>query len=373
MKILTRSSNQATSKVLTLALGVAISSVLGVGQAVAQDATNSWTLVEDWPQYPSDMQFEMGTGIAVGVDDVIYTIARVVDHWASHPLAMSKEKGKASISRWTRNGEYLGQFGEKEEFLGAHSLYIDDGGFVWVVDRDGHQVVKMTSESERVMSVGEYGVWGDDTEHFNGPTGVAFLRDGRFVVSDGYWNSRLVWFSADGTYLKEVGGLSYEPGGLVSPHAVTVHPNGNLIVANYCGTSAHDYVTVRNQISPERWERHPECEHHFDLFTQEGEYIRPYLPKSQTPGFALSAAVYGNRVYLGTGNANFGSRTRRADIVVVDAETDQIVDRIERVTVYVHQMAMDSHGDVYVASVYPEHGGEPRGIEGPSFVRWKRE
>ena len=71
-------------------------------------------------------------------------------------------------------------------------MYVDSQGFVWVVDREGHQVVKLTPDGEAVMKLGEYGVFGADEGHFNGPTGVAFLSDGRVVVSDGYWNSRLV-------------------------------------------------------------------------------------------------------------------------------------------------------------------------------------
>ena len=62
-----------------------------------------------------------------------------------------------------------------------------------------------------------------------------------------------------------------------------------------------------------------------------------------------------------------------ADLVIVNAETDTVVDTIRSADVYVHQMALDpTSGDIYVASVYPEHGGESRGPEGPSFVRWTR-
>ena len=39
--------------------------------------------------------------------------------------------------------------------------------------------------------------------------------------------------------------------------------------------------------------------------------------------------------------------------------------------VYVHQMAIDERtADIYVASVYPEHGGQKRGPDGPSFRRF---
>ena len=355
---------------LAAALGAVVLWVAGADGpgAVSVQAQGRYTLVEGWPQYPSDMQFEMGTGIAVGADGVIYTVARDVDHWASHPLAMSRYKGHGSIARWNRDGRFLGMFAEAQEFIGPHSMYIDGAGFVWVVDREGHQVVKLTPEGDKVLAVGEYGVWGDDPGHFNGPTGVAFLPDGRFVVSDGYWNSRLVWFAADGSYLKEVGGLGTEPGQMASPHAIALAPDGTLIVANFCALNAHPYVTSPGQIVEARRTPLAGCVQRYDVWSQEGEYLRPFGDGIADPGLALSVAVYGDRVYFG----HTGSRRGRQHITIVDGETRQVVDRLENVSVYVHQMAMDAQGDIYVASVYPEHGGEPRGIAGPSFLRWSR-
>ena len=350
------------------AVASAVAVVMALMFGTLLQAQENYTRDENWPQYPGDMKFEMGTGIAVGAGGVIYTIARDVDHWAGHPLAMSRYKGRGSIARWTREGTFLGMFAEEQEFIGPHSMYIDDEGFVWVVDREGHQVVKLTPDGDRVMAVGEYGVWGDDEGHFNGPTGVAFLPDGRFVVSDGYWNSRLIWFSEDGQYLKEVGGLGTEPGKMASPHSIALAPDGTLIVANYCGLSAHPYVTAPGQIKEERLTRLPGCVQRYDVWSQEGDYLGPYGDAIADPGLALSVAVFGDRIYFG----HTGSRPGRQHITIVDAETKQVVDRLEDVSVYVHQMAMDQHGDVYIASVYPEHGGEPRGIEGPSFLRWMK-
>ena len=83
----------------------------------------------------------------------------------------------------------------------------------------------------------------------------------------------------------------------------------------------------------------------------------------------MSIAAYGNRIYAGT----TGSERGRQDLVIVNAETDTVVDTIRSADVYVHQMALDpTSGDIYIASVYPEHGGQSRGPEGPSFVRWTR-
>ena len=361
-----RNRSRQAAVLVVVALAMAFGSTPGAGQTAP--AQQTYTLDENWPQYPNDMKFEMGTGIAVSADGVIYTIARDVDHWAGHPLGMSRYKGHGSIARWDREGHFLGMFAEDQEFIGPHSMYIDNTGFVWVVDREGQQVVKLTPAGKRVLALGEYGVYGDDEGHFNGPTGVAFLPDGRFVVSDGYWNSRLIWFAADGAYIKEVGGLGIEPGQLASPHSIALAPDGTLITGNYCGLSAHPYVTAPGQISPERLTPLAGCEQRYDVWSQEGEYIGEYLDDATLPGLPLSVAVYGDQIYFG----HSGSTRGRQDLTIIDAETKEVVHRIEDVAVYVHQMAMALNGDIYIASVYPEHGGEPRGIEGPSFVRWER-
>ena len=97
-------------------------------------AAQGYTLDESWPRYPGDMMFEMGTGIAAGGDGVIYTISRDIDHWAAHPLAMSRYKGKGTIARWDSAGRFLGTFADEQEFIGPHSMYVDSRGFVCPVD-----------------------------------------------------------------------------------------------------------------------------------------------------------------------------------------------------------------------------------------------
>ena len=54
-------------------------------------------------------------------------------------------------------------------------------------------------------------------------------------------------------------------------------------------------------------------------------------------------------------------------------DSGEIEERVEKISVYIHQLAMDKHGDLYAASVYPEHAGEKRGREGPSHRRWTRD
>ena len=58
---------------------------------------------------------------------------------------------------------------------------------------------------QRVLTIGEAKVSGLDSTHFNQPTDVAIASDGSFYVSDGYGNSRVARFAADGAFLFDWG------------------------------------------------------------------------------------------------------------------------------------------------------------------------
>lgn len=129
----------------------------------SNDPRDGYQLDASWPVYPSDMQFEMGSGVAVDKDGIVYLFTRDLEHWATHPLAMKDKMGKSSISMFTREGQYLGKWGPSDErgfALGAHTLYIEKDGMFWTTDRDGHTVKKYTPEGELLLTLGTFGEWG---------------------------------------------------------------------------------------------------------------------------------------------------------------------------------------------------------------------
>lgn len=58
------------------ALALLMGGILSPGLGPALQAQQNYTRDANWPQYPSDMTFEMGTGNAVSADGVIYTVSR---------------------------------------------------------------------------------------------------------------------------------------------------------------------------------------------------------------------------------------------------------------------------------------------------------
>ena len=328
----------------------------------SNDPRRGYRLVERWPRYPPGMQFEMGSGVAVDAAGVIYLFTRDIEHWAAHPLAMKDKMGKSSISMFNREGEYLGKWGKSDErgfALGAHTLYIEKDGMFWTTDRDGHTVRKYRPDGELVLSLGTFGKWGDDRNHFNGPTAVVVQHNGNIVVADGYWNSRLVWFSPEGDFIKAVGTWGRGPGEFNTPHALAQDSKGRLLVADLCGGNFHDYMTVPGQIAAHRTQRIPGCRPRIQRFDPDGNYIDEW-----THIAPLSLAVYGNRIY---------ASDKMSNLAILDEDTGEVRQRVDDIAIYIHQLAMDAHGDLYTASVYPEHAGAKRGVEGPSHRRWSRD
>jgi DNA-binding beta-propeller fold protein YncE len=340
--------------VMFAALGATLLSVLSMAAE-----PGAYRLDETWPNYPADMQFEMGSGVAVDKNGIVYLYTRDIEHWGGHPLAMKDRMGRGTVSMFDADGNYLGKWGPSTErgfALGPHTMYIDAQGMFWFVDRDGHTVKKYDPDGTLLLTLGELGQWGDGPDRFNGPTAVVVQANGNLVVADGYWNSRLVFFSGDGKFLKSVGEWGRGPGQFNSVHALAQDAQGRLLAVDFCGGTLHPYVTAPGQIAEERTHRAADCVSRIQILDGNGAYLSEWTHVSP-----LSVAVYGDRVY---------ASDKMRNLAVLDAKTGAEIERIDEIAIYIHQMAISPSGDVYVASVYPEHAGFPRGIHGPTHRRW---
>ena len=117
-------------------------------------------------------------------------------------------------------------------------------------------------------------------------------------------------------------------------------------------------MTLPGQIAPERTQVEEGAVHRIQRLSADGEYIDEW-----THIMPLSLASYGGQIY---------ASDKMSNLAILDEETGEVVSRVDDIAIYIHQLAMDAHGDLYTASVYPEHAGAARGPTGPSHRRWTR-
>ena len=129
-----------------------------------------------------------------------------------------------------RSGRQIGAWGEGTL---AEPHYINaaaDGGIL-VADRDAHQVLRFDQNGKVVQALGRRH-WPSLDAPFNHPTAAAQAPDGEIYVADGYGNSSVHRFAADGSLIRTWGGQGSGPGAFTTPHAVAVDSRGRVLVAD---------------------------------------------------------------------------------------------------------------------------------------------
>ena len=129
------------------------------------------------------------------------------------------------------SGEALTSWGG-EFFVRPHGMHVDADEHIWLTDIARHQVFKFTREGELLLTLGEEGVAGADSTHFDQPTDVAVGPRGNIFVTDGYGNRRIVKFAPDGRYLAQWGREGSGPGEFINPHAIDISTQGQLYVSD---------------------------------------------------------------------------------------------------------------------------------------------
>ena len=215
---------------------------------------------------------------------------------------------------FTPDGKPVKTWGDAGLFNLAHSVHVAPDGALWASDPQAHVVHKFNTDGKLLMTLGKKGVAGDDMSRdaFNQPNGLGFAPNGDIFVSDGYVNSRVVQFTADGKFVRIIGGKKGSaPGELQIPHGVAIDQQGRIIVAD----------SDNKRLS---------------IFDKEGRFLKVIAAPSRG-GLVTTAdgTIYVSDVKAG---------------VVTLIRNDQIVDVI-KVEGRPHGLSVDpSSGDVYTSS-----------------------
>ena len=176
-------------------------------------------------------QFRDPIGIAVAPDGTIAVV----------------DSGNARVQRFSRDGAFLGLWGDAESALaftrtdsglGPTGITMDSDGTAWIADTWGHRVVAIDANGNERLSIGGETVdladdparVDEDGGRFFGPRGIAVSDDAIYVTDTG--NERVQVFSRDGEFVDAWGGYGSGPGQLIEPVGIAIGPDGNVYVAD---------------------------------------------------------------------------------------------------------------------------------------------
>jgi DNA-binding beta-propeller fold protein YncE len=197
--------------------------------AAAQKA-HPYAVVHGWPILPEGRVLGPAAGVAVSPKGETYVFHR--GNRGRRPAVPGEVIAEPTIAVFdAASGRLLREWGGGR-FVTPHGLTIDARGHVWLTDTGLDQVFEFDAAGNLLLMLGERGVAGKDAAHFDRPTDVAVLPDGGFLVSDGYGNTRVMHFAADGRFLSQWGEPGSGPGQLNLPHALAVDRAGHVYVAD---------------------------------------------------------------------------------------------------------------------------------------------
>jgi peptidylglycine monooxygenase len=184
------------------------------------------------------------TGLVVGTGDFRYDVFRpwgvLPDGWSfgliSHVAVDSKDRvyfyqrKDPPILVFDAEGNFLTGWGEGR-LRDAHGIYASADDHLYVCNRDEHEVLKITPEGRIVLTLGQRGRPALQAP-FNHPADVAVAPNGDIYVADGYGNSAIHRFSADGRHLGSWGAPGPGRGQFTTPHGIWIDSRERVLVAD---------------------------------------------------------------------------------------------------------------------------------------------
>lgn len=316
---------------MRIAAVVTIWAALGSpGEAFAGATTPSpvtYRVVHGWPSVPEGQVLGwVVSGVGVDSHGDVFVFHRAGREWASDELDLTPIPRPTVLRFDSETGALEASWGENQ-FAMPHGLTVDPENNVWLTDVALHQVYKFSPEGKLLMTLGERGVAGNDRHHFNRPTKVAVAKDGSFYVSDGYRNSRVAKFAADGRFLMEWGAKGSADGQFDVPHGIALDQQGRVYVA--------DRTNARVQI-----------------FDSAGRHLATWKGAGYGRPFDVAVGPDG-AVFIADGGDLPNEPPDRSSVVVVRPD-GTILGRFGRFGVYdgqlykAHDIAVGKDGAVYV-------------------------
>lgn len=289
----------------------------------------TYQLVSNWAQYPEGISVGQVSGVGVDSNGDVFVFHRAERIWEGEELTLDLIQSPTIFVLDSETGNLINAFGANL-FAMPHGLTIDKNDNIWLTDVGFHQIFKFDKGGNLLMTLGERGISGNDESHFNMPTDVAIASDGSVYVSDGYGNSRIVKFSADGKYITSWGSYGTEAGQFDTPHSIAIDSQNQIYVA--------DRGNARIQV-----------------FDENGEYLSQIKNESIGRPWAIRFDDEGNLFVVDGGDQNqfFPDRAR---ILKLDTQGNILASfgsygEESGQFIWPHTIAIGIHGELYIGEV----------------------
>lgn len=209
---------------MTTLVRVAIAFWLLAGQAaLSQTGSPEFAPVPELPystvanffQLPAGMNFGEASGVALNSKGHVFVFHRA----------------KPMLVEFDADGRFRRAIGDGL-FDHPHGLRIDADDNIWTTDDGNHLVLKLDHDGRVLLVLGRKDSGAEADWLFNGPTDVAFGKDGEIFVADGYGNARVVKFDRNGRFLKSWGTFGSGLGEFNLPHSIVIDNQGRIYVAD---------------------------------------------------------------------------------------------------------------------------------------------
>lgn len=261
-----------------------------------------YEVVNGWGKLPKGWVFTQVAGVAVDSKDRVLVLCR-----GAHPIIV-----------FSREGEFIESWGEGI-FSNAHGAYIDEEDNFYCVDSADHTIRKFARDGELIFTLGTEDKPAPPGKPFNKPTDLAQAPNGDLYVSDGYGNSSVHRFTAEGELIQSWGEPGTGPGQFNLPHGVWV--DGKKV-----------YVADRQN-------------NRVQIFTLEGEYVEEW------GNLLRPCDIYFDK----RGRAYVAELTHRVSILNKRGEVLARIGGVENFApgrfVAPHCVWKDTHGALYVGEV----------------------
>ncbi len=301
---------------------------------IIKTADGSYDWVPGWGATPAELAGYDVAGVAVDSSDRVFVLSR-----STLPIVVLDKAG-SFITGWGVG-----------DFVRPHGVHVAPDDSIWCADDEGQRLIHYSSSgelleiiqkenraSETRYIVGDSHSVRQSSDPFCYPTGIASGTDRDIWVTDGYGNARVHHFNSDGALLASFGRPGNGALEFVIPHGVLRVPSGELLVSDRENERVQVIDTGGTMVGSWTGLHFPNNVATFDnsiyYVAELGNVVQGIPPEMNVVPEALHARVTAR------------DRTGKLLAEILPAPGTEL-----DVWFAPHGIAVDSHGDIYVAEV----------------------